>query len=336
MIRHVCCLEHDYRIKTSITKPNMSPGRTAHDDIEEISSDEPMQHEESSEASESEDQPSEDAQDDDMPDEMRTISFGALAEAQDSLRPQISQRSNHDRHVASASEKVDILRARLAELRNSKKGKSDAHTSDDRSAQTREKREQRSSKHAPREQTSKYQVSRKRSAVDLPNNPTHARDPRFSSLSTAQSSIDPTKLANAYSFLSQYRDSELSTLKSQLTQLKMKAKKRKSGLMLAVEAEEAEELKRQINSMENKKKSDERKDKEREVVRRHRKEEREKVKEGKNPYYMKRGEAKKVAENERFEALKGKDRRKLTERREKKRSMREKKQGRAVERVGGV
>ena len=36
--------------------------------------------------------------------------------------------------------------------------------------------------------------------------------------------------------------------------------------------------------------------------------ERERVREGKNPYYLKRGEAKARAEKERFEALKGKDR----------------------------
>lgn len=272
-----------------------------------------------------------------LPSEMREITFGALAEAQDSLHPTSHSRSNHKRHTSSNNgdtTKADTLRACLAELRSLKSGKS---TSDPTIAPLRTKIEQhehRASKHAPREQSSKYQVTRKRPVTDLPANPLGSRDPRFSSITTAQASIDPNKLAAAYSFLSSYRDSEIDSLKSDLSAIKMKAKKRKSRAMMPAEEEEADGLKRQINSLENRRKADERKEKEREVLQKHKREEREKVKMGKNPYFLKRGEAKRTAERERFEGLKGKERRKLTERREKKKSMRERKLGRAVE--GGL
>lgn len=294
--------------------------------------DEAMQSEDTNTYSDSEDD--DEAEDPALPSEMREITFGALAEAQDSLHPTSHNRSNHDRHSSTNTTSAETLRAHLAELKSLKSSKSTTDPANTAPRTKIEQHEHRSSKHAPREQSSKYQVTRKRPVTDLPANPLGSRDPRFSSITTAQASIDPNKLAAAYSFLSSYRDSELDVLKSNLSALKMRAKKRKSKSMMPEEEEEAESLKRQINSLENRKKTDERKEKEREVVQRHKREEREKVKVGKNPYFLKRGEAKRTAERERFESLKGREKRKLTERREKKKSMRERKLGRAVE--GGL
>ena len=56
-----------------------------------------------------------------------------------------------------------------------------------------------------------------------------------------------------------------------------------------------ERLKRALLSMESRKKAQEMKEQQQEVLRKHRKEEREKVEKGKKPFYLKKGEQKKRA-----------------------------------------
>lgn len=263
-----------------------------------------------------------------MSDDLRHISFGALAEAQDSLEAQ--QTRGHrsvDRQTAFGEEKATILRARLAELRRVKASSSKpaASTKSD-SSDDEENSGHRTSKHAPASQSSKYAVSRYRPVLPLSSNPQNVRDPRFSSVST-NAGLDEDRLRKQYGFLSAYRNTELSELKAAFGAIKAKAKKRKSGQMTNIEMEEVEQLKRQINSIENKKKSEEKKERERDIVRRHRKQEREQIKLGKKPFYLKRGEAKKQAEQQKWDSLKGRDQKKLQERREKKQSQKQRRAG---------
>ncbi len=86
-----------------------------------------------------------------------------------------------------------------------------------------------------------------------------------------------------------------------------------------------EELKRTLRSMESRKKTQEAKEQEQAVLRAHRAREKELVRLGKKPFYLKRGEQKKLALVERFEGLKKKQVDKIIERRRKKKTARERK-----------
>ena len=86
-----------------------------------------------------------------------------------------------------------------------------------------------------------------------------------------------------------------------------------------------ETLKRKLLSMESQQKAQEAKDKQQEIIREHRKKEKELVKEGKTPFYLKKSEQKKLALIEKFEKMKPKQREKLIERRRKKVTAKERK-----------
>ncbi|KAL8739290.1 MAG: hypothetical protein Q9181_000020 [Wetmoreana brouardii] len=209
-----------------------------------------------------------------------TISFGVLAKAQESL----SKRSGPHR-----SDEFDN-----AEFRERKAGRSD------------NREHIRSSKHAPAEMSSKKAVSRKREVV--PTLKRDVRDPRFEPTSGP---LDEEKAKKNYSFLDDYRDSEISQLKVGIRQTKDLATK--------------EKLKRALLSMESRKQIQQRKDQEQAVLRAHRTREKQLVKQGKKPFYLKRGEQKKMALVQRFESMKGKQVQKVIERRRKKKAQREKK-----------
>lgn len=162
----------------------------------------------------------------------------------------------------------------------------------------------RSSKHAPAEVSSKKAVSRKREVV--PTKKIDHRDPRFEPLSGP---LDEQKIKKKYSFLETYRDSEMAELKTAIRKTK--------------DPDAKEKLKRALLSMESRKKAQQMKEQQQEVLRKHRKEEREKVEQGKKPFYLKKGEQKKRALEERFKAMKGKQVDKVIERRRKKMAGRE-------------
>lgn len=163
----------------------------------------------------------------------------------------------------------------------------------------------RSSKHAPAEISSKKAVSRKREVV--PTIKRDIRDPRFEPTS---GSLDHAKAQKNYSFLNEYRDSEIVELKSTIRQTKDPIAR--------------ERLKRALLRMESRKKTQELKDQEQEVLRAHRAKEKELIKQGKKPFYLKKAEQKKLALVHRFEGMKGKQVDKVIERRRKKKASREK------------
>lgn len=165
----------------------------------------------------------------------------------------------------------------------------------------------RSSKHAPTEISSKKAVSRKREVVPVQKR--EFRDPRFEPLSGF---VDEAKVRAAYSFLDDYREDEIKELKS--------------AIKTAKDEDAKDKLKRALMSMESKKKAQMRKQKEQEILDKHRKSEKELVKLGKQPFYLKKAEQKKRVLLDQFGELKGKKLDRVIERRRKKQEGREKKE----------
>ena len=157
----------------------------------------------------------------------------------------------------------------------------------------------RSSKHAPTEISSKKAVSRKREVVPVFKR--EYRDPRFAPLAGP---VDDSKVRKAYSFLDDYREDEMKELKEAIKTTK--------------DDDAKEKLKRALMSMESRKKARARKDKEREMLDIHRKEEKELVKHGKQPFYLKKTEQKKRLLMDQYGGLKGKHLDHVIERRRKK------------------
>ncbi|KAK3940813.1 hypothetical protein QBC46DRAFT_118815 [Diplogelasinospora grovesii] len=246
---------------------------------------------------------SEDDEDEDEEDEVADasaaasqLSFGALARAQASLGSSKRKAKDGSTDGADPSDR--------RERERSSKKKEEHH---------------RSSKHAPMEMSSKKQVSRRREfLLDPPVAKPQPRDPRFMPLVAGGGSgkmtggkvaVEEIKARKAYSFLDQYRDDEMKKLRATIKE--MQSKKRKD--MAAIE-----ELQRALMSMESRKKAQERKDRERAVIEEHRRQEKELVKQGKTPFYLKRSEQKKRLLLDQFAGLSKGKVDKVIERRRKK------------------
>lgn len=225
-----------------------------------------------------------------------SISFGALVKAQASLgkrKRSIDDDAYREAHGSFAESEPfgDFINNEALERRAGKKDTRDFS---------------RASKHAPAELSSKKAVSRRREVV--PIRKINHRDPRFEPVSGA---VDDQKIKKNYSFLDTYRESEISELKSAI-------RKSKTG-------EGKEKLKRALLSMESRRKAQEMKEQQQEVLRRHRKEEKEKIEQGKRPFFLKKADQKKMTLVEKFEGMKSKQIDKLIERRRKKKAAKERK-----------
>jgi ribosomal RNA-processing protein 36 len=228
---------------------------------------------------------------------MSKVSFGALAKAQDALskqQPTDRKRKRGDDTSKSQEDKLEALRERLRQIKEeklangaqpNKKAKTKTSTKTSKSAQDKDGQKDqasdddsgsdaapraRSSKHAPAVQSSKRMVSRKRNVVDV-KKPVF-RDPRFDGASGPQP--DDFVVGKRYSFLNDYRTSEIAELKSTIRKSKSEAEK--------------ERLKKKLLSMESQQKSRENKEKLQDVAREHKKKEKELVKEGKKPFFLKK------------------------------------------------
>jgi len=218
-----------------------------------------------------------------------SISFGALAKAQSSL----SNSSSNSRKKSKSSTTHDDGWSNGESLER-KAGKKDTRDFS------------RTSKHAPQELSSKKAVSRRREVVPITKR--QVRDPRFES---ASGMVNEQKIAKNYEFLEGYRDDEIKELKQAIKTTKDETAK--------------ERLKRELLSMESRKKTKERKDREMEVLQKHRREEKELVRQGKQPFYLKKSEQKERLLREQFDGLKGKGLDRVIERRRKKIEGKEKK-----------
>jgi len=286
------------------------------------------------------------------------ISFSTLAKAQDKLSKKRKRGSDSNEHH---EDKLEALRARLRELKESKNGTSKItkSTSSKQSqaesrkvgaqaptnSRTRPEEEDdsdmeededlsdqadatsaphaRSSKHAPTSISSRKQVTRKRTVIPTAKSTT--RDPRFAPVGGPPTT--DAQLSQRYSFLRTYRDDEIATLRTLL----------KSPAGSKIPAEEKADLRQQLMAMENRKRAQDAKERTQKVVREHRKAEQARVGEGggKKPFFLKRGEIQKRAEEERLKGMKAKEREKTVEKRRKKESQREKRSMPAARRVRG-
>lgn len=230
-------------------------------------------------------------QDDDVQDKLRKISFGTLAKAQSSLQKDGStrKRKRGSDNTAEQEDKLQALRERLRELKKMKGGadqavdtpkksakreapESDSDSDSESSGPEEEaSSKKRKSKNAPAVMSSKKPVSRKREVV--PTKKRVARDPRFDKLS---GHLDESKVKQKYAFLDQYRDSEMAELKATIKKTKNE--------------EDKEILKRKLLSMESQKKARDSKERQEKVVREHKKSQKEAIKQGKTPYYLKKCE----------------------------------------------
>lgn len=220
------------------------------------------------------------------------VSFGALAKAHASISSAKKRKASAHHDLQDEDIKVSIAEREAARAK----------------AKAAVAAAKRANKHAPMEVTSKKPVSRKRDIVEIPK--VKARDPRFDPV-PGMPEMDEVRARKAYAFLDEYRETELKELKAALKKEKDPRKQ--------------ERLKREILSMDSKKKTQERKDRERAVIEKHRRKEKELVKQGKTPFYLKKSEQKKQVLLDQFASMSKKKVEHVIERRTKKLAHREKK-----------
>lgn len=238
-------------------------------------------------------------------------------------------------------------------------GGDDDDSDSDNDGGDRKAKSKRSSKHAPTVMSSTKQVPRLRTTVAVPKR--NSRDPRFISYSGPDGSGPTPKsvIEKRYSFLDEYRRSEIDKMKQSLAddrrRAKMTAKQRRKDKGVSLTEEERDEMTATVRRMEDQERSKKETDRLAEVEREHMQKERELVRAGKKaaPYYLKKGEfllslvlfllslrfaipiltyffllpgeVKRLAIEKKFTEMKGKDRDRAIERRRKKISSKEKK-----------
>lgn len=264
---------------------------------------------------------------------IQNVSFGALQQAQEAL----SRKRKRGFDVAEGKEEeLEALRSRLKQIKSDRQfsepfrqtkrksykaenvTKPTEHDMSDSDSAPSEvgAAKSRSSKHAPTTKSSRYQVTRRRTVVDVPKRV--SRDPRFDAL--YHSSVPNGNSQKAYGFLRDYQKDEIAELKSAMKKAKTE--------------EDKEKLKRMIVSMENRIKSEDAREREQQVLRQHRREEKGRIEQGKKPFFLKKKEVKERALVEKFKGMKGKDREKLLERRRRKEGQKEKKKMPEARRTG--
>ena len=312
---------------------NIRPSRVQPEDDDDFDLSEDGEGEDAGSAADFDDESEEDGEnapeDDDEEEEgavdgqLEKVSFGALKQAQDALS---RKRKRNEEANPAQDEKLEKIRERLREIKRRKESEAEAEGKP-KKKQTSKKSDNRdedehdqgsdsdsdsgpeevgaTGKHAPMAQSSRYEVTRKRQVIEVPK--MKARDPRFDAMQ--QRNAHTGNVDKAYGFLAEYQADEIAQLKTAMKTTK--------------DPFEKDLLKRKIGSMENRIKAKAAKEREQEVLRRHRKDERQKVESGKNPYYLKKSELKEQALVEKYKGMKGKDREKAIDKKRKKESQKE-------------
>jgi len=325
---------------------NIRPSRVQPEDDDDFDLSEDGVEEEHAGSAADFDNESEDGEDDGPEDEeeeeegavdgqLEKVSFGALKQAQDALS---RKRKRNEEENPAQDEKLEKIRERLREIKRRKESEAEAegkpkkrHASNKSDHKNQDEHDQDSDsdsdsgpeevgatgKHAPMAQSSRYEVTRKRQVIEVPK--MKARDPRFDAMQ--QRNAHTGNVDKAYGFLAEYQADEIAQLKTAMKTTK--------------DPFEKDLLKRKIGSMENRIKAKAAKEREQEVLRRHRKDERQKVESGKNPYYLKKSELKEQALVEKYKGMKGKDREKAIDKKRKKESQKEIKRMPEARRMAG-
>lgn len=326
-----------------VLERNIRPSRQTREEEEDDGEDEDVEKslgdDDSDEETESEESRDADGEGDEDVDEqmegqMSNVSFGVLRKAQEVLLSKKRKRGQDSTTTADAhEEKLQALRARLRQIKDDtaktvstpstqepRRGSSsrptdvegdreeddDNHSDSDSAPSEEGASTSRTSKHAPMSQTTRHQVTRKRTVISVPKRV--VRDPRFDALS--QRHTHPGDTDKAYSFLRDYQESEIKDLAAAIRASKSE--------------DEKESLRRTMMSMQNRLRAKDHQKRAQEVLKSHRKEEKEKVLQGKTPFYLKKKELKERTLVEKYKGMKGREREKAMDKKRKKEGQREK------------
>jgi ribosomal RNA-processing protein 36 len=161
------------------------------------------------------------------------------------------------------------------------------------------------SKNAPQEISSKRPVSRKHFLPSL-SEAHKPRDPRFETLGNP---ISESSFRKAYNFIDDYQRDEITLLKTQIRAARDNAEKDK--------------LEKALKSLQSRKDSREAKDRAAEVLKERKQEEIEKVRHGKQPFYLKKSEERKLVMEDKYSKLGKKKLEKVLEKKRKKKEGKE-------------
>ncbi|KAF5729950.1 hypothetical protein HS088_TW20G00317 [Tripterygium wilfordii] len=159
-----------------------------------------------------------------------------------------------------------------------------------------DKKAGRANKNRPMEVSCKKPVSRFKEVVQAPKRV--VRDPRFESLCGA---LDEEGFRKRYSFL---YEENLPAEKEELEKQVKKLEKKEKKLKKTPDLELKEELKNHISLIDKQLKSEPTKTRDAAILAKHKKEEREAAKKGKQPFYLKKSEIRKQRLVEKFNKLK--------------------------------
>lgn len=241
------------------------------------------------------------------PEEMSSLSFGAIRNAQKNIdKEQNDSDSDSDSGPEESSGGYD---------RGSYKGKNQGKG---KGQGKEEEGPKKRLKHAPSEASSKRRVSVIRPIPGLTMTKSGAdsasrdsrlyRDIRFDA---TYGKANEDRVREDYAFLDDYRREEIAELQAKL-------KKTEESYVRS-------QIQTQIQSLQSKLKTLEKRDFRKKVLNDHRQQQRDQAKDGKNPYYLKRSDQRKLVLTEQFKTMKKKDIDRAIERRRKKVTGKEKK-----------
>ncbi|RIA99703.1 hypothetical protein C1645_811052 [Glomus cerebriforme] len=148
----------------------------------------------------------------------------------------------------------------------------------------------RRNKHAPMETSSKRPVSRFRQVIEIPKSIRQRRDPRFDSLS---GKFNEDLFEKSYTFLNEYKKSEIEQIKKQI-------KKEK-------DPNEKSKLQRLLNKLQSKFAHEQNIKHKKELKHERKKKELELVSKGKTPFYYKKSDVKKLELIDKFNKIQKSD-----------------------------
>ncbi|KAG8906423.1 hypothetical protein FRB99_006925 [Tulasnella sp. 403] len=216
---------------------------------------------------------------------MASLPFGALAQADQAVSSDSEENDEEEAEVdlrASADEEEELAASENEGL-------------DWKPANERKEVPARVDKSAPQVMSSKKPVPRFRQIVEATT--LKARDPRFSSLS---GEFSAEKFARSYSFVTDIKKQETSKLRDAVTKASREAKNDPGSER---KQKELDQLRRQLNKAETFLRRTEQQAREKEVLSKAMKLEREKREKGKKPWYMKASEKRKLLLESKFEDL---------------------------------
>ncbi|WWD04563.1 hypothetical protein V865_002633 [Kwoniella europaea PYCC6329] len=266
--------------------------------------------------SDQEDDDEEDVQLKQLQNDLTSLPLSTLAKAQKSLSSYAKQRSSSSSSASSKEDKLLAIKAKLAQLQKGK-GKavavdpysgsstrqvddrgSDGDSASDSDSGPEQGSTKRGHKHAPTAMSTKKQVSRNRQVVDL--HKPQRRDPRFSSVSAGN--LDAHLHSASYSFLPSMLKEELSSLKIALAQAQ-KIERTCPWAEKAARTAEREKIELDLARVRTRLVKSQNEERERNVLARMKKEEREKREQGKGAWYMKKSEKRDLLLISKFESL---------------------------------